>query len=424
MLDWSELERRASHLDDVEVSGASNDELYVAAVAIERIRSHVDALQCRVLAELDARSATDIDHGLRTRAWLARETGMSPATAGARLRVGNKLRLHLPGTEAALREGSITFDQAKVMVDALNPRILDEFTAHEADLLAMVPDLPFDRWRQLVTTTAVMLDQDGGYDPASDPEANELRLIRLLDGNLQVAGNLIGEPAVIVTHTLEQVADELFRRYRKDAELAAGPGGEPAAVPSRVVLRALALVEICRRAMAVDQRTHTPPRTEAVIVLDGDHLDSAATPAPATDEHGMPILGSITRLMCDASAYAVVLNSLGVPLDMGREVRTATPAQRRALARRDGGCVFPGCGCHVNWTDAHHIDWWGRDMGGTDVQRMVLLCRHHHGVVHRTGWNIGMGDDGWTWLTTPGGDVLWGQQHGAQRAGPAPPLAA
>ena len=72
---------------------------------------------------------------------------------------------------------------------------------------------------------------------------------------------------------------------------------------------------------------------------------------------------------------------------MGRHLRHATRAQRRALARRDGGCVFPGCDDPVSWCDAHHVTPWEQN-GRTDITNLALLCRHHHGVTHRTGWTM------------------------------------
>ena len=94
--------------------------------------------------------------------------------------------------------------------------------------------------------------------------------------------------------------------------------------------------------------------------------------------------------------------------------------QRKALEARDGGCVFPGCGLRPDWCDAHHIAQWWRDLGTTDIKHMVFLCRHHHGVIHRKGWNLRIGHDGWCWITTPSGINLWCQRHGTIRSG-APP---
>ena len=48
------------------------------------------------------------------------------------------------------------------------------------------------------------------------------------------------------------------------------------------------------------------------------------------------------RLACDAIIQRVVLDTDGVPLDMGRATRTFTPDQYRAIMLRDGGCRMPG----------------------------------------------------------------------------------
>ncbi len=105
---------------------------------------------------------------------------------------------------------------------------------------------------------------------------------------------------------------------------------------------------------------------------------------------------------------------------MGRARRTPTRTQRRALSVRDGGCVFPGCDTPANWCDAHHIDQWTRDHGPTNLDNLILVCRRHHRVAHRTGWNLELGHDGWTHWTTPTGTTRPGQRHHHQRAGPLP----
>nr|WP_258537306.1 hypothetical protein [Rhodococcus sp. WS7] len=42
-------------------------------------------------------------------------------------------------------------------------------------------------------------------------------------------------------------------------------------------------------------------------------------------------------LACDCTVTRILLDENGVPLDCGKEARTATVPQRRALAVRDGG---------------------------------------------------------------------------------------
>ena len=75
-------------------------------------------------------------------------------------------------------------------------------------------------------------------------------------------------------------------------------------------------------------------------------------------------------------------------MNVGRDERFFTPRQRTGLAARDGGCRFPDCDRPPSWTEAHHINEWDRDHGRTDIADGVLLCRHHHMLVHNNGWQI------------------------------------
>jgi hypothetical protein len=88
------------------------------------------------------------------------------------------------------------------------------------------------------------------------------------------------------------------------------------------------------------------------------------------------------------------------PLEVGRATRVVQPAQRAALAVRDGGCVFPGCDRPLAWCDAHHL-WHWLDGGPTDLANLALLCRAHHRAVHEGGWQLTRGPDGRFTATPP-----------------------
>ena len=76
-----------------------------------------------------------------------------------------------------------------------------------------------------------------------------------------------------------------------------------------------------------------------------------------------------------------------IPLAVGRTARTATPAQRRALAARDGGCIIPGCEIPAENCQAHHVQDWAAG-GPSDIDNLALLCWTHHRQVDLTMWTI------------------------------------
>ena len=133
--------------------------------------------------------------------------------------------------------------------------------------------------------------------------------------------------------------------------------------------------------------------------------------SPAATPDGFHVHAETSAcLLCDPVITALIVGSLGVPLDMGRQVRLANRDQRRALTTRDGGCVFPGCDAPIGWCDAHHVTWW-RNNGTTDITNLALICRYHHGVTHRDGWTMtATTDQRFTW-TTPLGQTLHSQRH-------------
>jgi hypothetical protein len=108
--------------------------------------------------------------------------------------------------------------------------------------------------------------------------------------------------------------------------------------------------------------------------------------------------GTVRKLAADAELIPMVLGGESLPLDVGRATRLFTRAQRIALAERDGGCA--SCGANITYAEAHHIDWWRRDHGSTDLANGVMLCSHCHHQVHDHGWGIRV-DGGSIWFIPP-----------------------
>jgi hypothetical protein len=174
------------------------------------------------------------------------------------------------------------------------------------------------------------------------------------------------------------------------------------------------LLRIAVSADTAESRRVIGSRQPAVRVLVArDALDSRhghgrieGSPLPVS-------LETVERIACATGTIHIIFDGTGQPLDLGREQRLYTSRQRIAMAARDGGCLFGDCDRPPSWCEAHHIDHWKRDNGTTDIVNGVLLCRHHHLLVHNNGWEIERDDAGFRLI--PPRDV-----DPARRARPMP----
>ncbi|HWH26293.1 MAG TPA: DUF222 domain-containing protein [Pseudolysinimonas sp.] len=153
-------------------------------------------------------------------------------------------------------------------------------------------------------------------------------------------------------------------------------------------LLADAFVEIVRIAVEADTGRVFGSRRPAVrVVVTESTLRGTGGHGYLEGDGSAVSRATVDRHICDTGMIGITFEA-GQPLDVGSTQRLFTERQRMALAIRDGGCRFPGCDRPPSWCEAHHIDQWHRDGGRTDVADGILLCRHHHMLIHDRDWTV------------------------------------
>jgi len=249
-------------------------------IDLEAQRRRIDHRQAVLLTEVAASGVCDIEHGHTTPMWLADRTQQSPHACRSRMNTAARLHRRYPQLAEALKTGRVGWQHVKVIDSAGNDRNWQDL----ADLLPGLIDLAqvatFERWAREVRGIAQRLDQDGGYDPASDPANNHLHLVPTTDGITYVSGQLVGELALTIKKLIDGETERVLKRYRADAE---ATGGETP-VPSRAQACAEALGELVDRGSGVPEGSGKLPEPEIVVILNdtGDTEDGGEL----TDDDG------------------------------------------------------------------------------------------------------------------------------------------
>ncbi len=427
---FAELDSASIALADLaqwDTSVFSGDELCLAVTQIERTRRFLDAASVQVLAELDSRGFTDSEHGMRTGAWLARESATSNLGAKSRVRTANKLRMHFPKVAEALRDGLISYEHAAAITGAANPRITNQLADISDQILNNIRGTTYEKWKQQLGAVAELLDQEGGHRPGDDISDNTLRMHRGLNNTLFINAQLTGIHALSVEHTLNAHADQLFNQLNKDSKLTTD-----LPTPNRTTLLALALSNLAHQHTNNNNNTgnnnngsssssNTASYGSGIeLAITINNTDTRLDFSKLTDHNNQPLSAELANsLTCNPTIYALLTTNNATTLHLTRTQRLANRAQRRALAHRDGGCVFPGCTNPPQWTDAHHVEHWNNG-GTTDLSNLASLCRYHHMVTHRNGWTMTITPEQYFTWTTPNGHTLNSQRHQKQQPRPPP----
>ncbi|NNG19381.1 DUF222 domain-containing protein [Naumannella sp. ID2617S] len=385
------LQRVLALLDriDHDARGQFDHEARLAAVsAARRAARRLDALTAILVAEADAAESSTVARGTPTTSWLAVDPATTRGQAAGLVFAGRDLLGEAAVGRAAL-DGEVSVPQARLVTKALQeaPDTLSnpEREALTADLLAHADELTPQRMPAVLRAALTRVTPEHVPDAETEQQRLEaqrkraharrhLRLTADGDGGVDVRGNLPALEAAQLVAALDAImaADWRTRREAKDRL-------DPRDARTPEQSRADALIALAGAAgnTAGEARSARP---QLIVTMSAEELRRRAEQAGHLVDGTEISAGDLRRLCCTADLIPAVLGTDSELLDVGRAQRLVTPALRRALILRDGGCAFPGCTAPPERCQAHHlVPWWAG--GPTALHNLVLLCPHHHALV-------------------------------------------
>lgn len=332
----------------------------------------------------------------------ARLVKVGEATAPRANLIGEALPPRYPEVQQAIGVGALSAAAAATIVTLLDrARLkagLERTIEAERLLVERAAGLSLDDVRKLVVQAEAWLDPDG-VAPRED-EARSRRSLTMFerDGSLHLTLQTDVASGAPVKAAIQAYVTATFQARWHVLD----PEATDADRRTIAMLQADALAEICAHASGCDNGG-LPVSGATVIVRVGLDELNAGTGFATVDGLDQPVsIAACRRMAAGGGVIPAVLGGGGEILDWGREKRLFTRAQRLALVERDGGCVM--CGLPPQMTRAHHLRWWQRDAGPTDLDNGVLLCESCHHRVHDNDWEIrieGRGLAARVWLIPP-----------------------
>src|ERR1700680_3533116 len=308
--------------------------------------------------------------------WIKRNCPLPGGAAAGRVCAGEQLE-RLTESTAAVAEGRIGFAHFALLArtaEAVGARF------NETRLLKQASQLSVMRFRNACMHARHAANpEDYVTEEKQGVEARSLTLTTVDNGLVFVNGILDKVGGAALRTALEPLAKRVGRDddRRRDRRLAD------------------ALVDLSMHMLDSGLLPQQGSQRNAMQVTTSLDTLLGLSGAPAAEmEFSLPISAkAVERLACDCSVTRILLDSDSMVIDVGRAKRVISGPQRKALAVRDRGCVWPGCDRPATWTSGHHLVHWIRN-GPTDMPNLCLLCYRHHWMVHEGDWQIVRSDDG------------------------------
>lgn len=419
----AEVEAVRAMWREADAASLSDSDLVAVNERYSRMQRMLDADRAQLAAEIARRSRPELGpeslakiQGYRNPTALiaatagtstgdaARLVKVGEATAPRRVFSGEKAPARHPHIASAMQGAGLTAQAAAAIIGMLDRIALragrDAIDAAEKTLAAQAPGLTMEQLSRLLVRAEAWLDPDGMAPREDEKRGLEQLILREVDGMVEFTGRLTPEHGAPVKVAIEAMVSAEMRATRDAAR--DGTADPHAPRRSVVQMQADALVRLCEHALGCD-RTDLPLQGATVVVRIA-HDDLVNDTGLATiDGITAPISVAAARRMAGSGEIiSCVLDGRGQILDWGRTRRLFSRNQRLALLERDGGCAM--CGAPPGQVKVHHIRWWARDAGPTDLANGVCLCESCHHRIHDNEWEIrieGIGIHARVWFIPP-----------------------
>jgi len=339
--------------------------------------------------------AAEADGFAGTDAWLARLTGSRASVMRGGLWLARMLEERYPQVREAFAAGGLGEAHARIIVQAAED-IPDHVTSADRDAAVgqLVEDAASRRWntavlrrrarRMLDVVAASYADEHQAALLAEQERCADNETWLRLDDN----GNGTWSGRFTLPDLQAHMLMTRLQHLSSPRRLSRNRAGEQVADETVPSFPGLSWTEALGQAF-VELIEHLPDdglashgRVGATIAVHVDHdrlRDGLG--AAAMDSGGEITAGEARRLACGAGILPMVMGRASVPLDLGRESRLHTKAQRLALSARWDSCAAEGCERPFAWTEIHHPTSWAAG-GRADLANALPLCGWHHRRAH------------------------------------------
>ncbi len=421
---------------------ASDTEFLADLELVERIGRVIDSLRVTGAAEAEHRSRKTLGEDSLAFRFGARDgielvqlvTAVGHREAKSRVGIGAALASKLglggetlpgrfPDLADAVAEGSVGVEAARMIVNLWK----DVHFRADRDALESAMGVLVQSAK---TTDHVGLEQVvWHYRGALDPDGVEGKDVKRQRKRALRVGNTLadGTTSVSMVMTPEDLADllELLQSRRRGKKLIRteagsdetdetlgpewredpddGVDGEPRSRVQQDYDTATEAWRLATRAEAAGF-TGAPVTHETIITITADEVEDRRGQGWAPGiMAGLP-MPVIEQQACTGGTRLLVTGATGEPLFLSLSQRLFSPAQKVALTVAAGGtCQYPGCDVPAPYLEAHHVRWYARDGGATDIGNGIMLCSYHHHLIHAKHAPVEIREhDGEHWIVPKG----------------------
>ena len=349
-----------------EVDSLAAPQLAVMVPAVAKVIARFEAVRLSAVRAADRANVAAASGMASTADWMAAATGEKRGKARGDVELAGKLA-GLAEVAGALANGEVSKTQADTLAGAEGAT-----SAEQRELL--------DDAKQMSVTELERRIERFNRD-RDQPPPEVVPTVHLTPGR---------DGSVRADVTLDALGGEMFTTAL-DAAHSQMSFEKGTSLAER---RAAGLVGLCRFFLENHKSLHHRlGRPHAIVTIPLATLQDDSGSAMATLGSGALVDAATARqLACDAGISRRITGPGSEPLDVGRTTRSIPTAIARQLIVEDRTCRWPGCQSPAWTCEGHHVRFWeAPHYGETKLTNLVLLCWHHHHLLHKDrGWELSL----------------------------------